>query len=166
MTSPNTRGGLGAELASPWTTMLDLEREAITRADVDARRAPLAAVRPSGGLPAPVGEDRWGWRERAACRGLDPGLFHPERGPLAEAQTDAARAVCGGCVVRMTCLLVALEDPTCLGVWGGTSERQRRRMREGLPRWTVCAGCGGRMLKTAGGQRYGACCRPVVGVAS
>ena len=65
------------------------------------------------------------WKASGACQGLDPELFFPDQGePL-----DQARAVCGGCVVRMACLEHALSMPERFGVWGGTSERQRRIIR-------------------------------------
>lgn len=71
-------------------------------------------------LPEP---DRW-W-ERAACRGMDPDLFFVGRGEsLAE-----ARKVCAGCSVREECLAYALDNCEKHGVWAGTSEKQRRRMR-------------------------------------
>ncbi len=72
------------------------------------------------------------WWERAACRGLDTSLFFPGRGEsIAEAE-----AVCASCEVRDDCLWFALGDtarsPQRFGVWGGSSERQRRRLRHQL----------------------------------
>lgn len=66
-----------------------------------------------------------GWQDRANCRGVDAGLFFPERG----ASTTEARAVCAGCVVRDECLEYALAHDIRFGLWGGRSERERRRMR-------------------------------------
>jgi WhiB family redox-sensing transcriptional regulator len=63
------------------------------------------------------------WRARANCRGIDPQLFFPERG---EDQTNA-KAVCAGCQVRLHCLVAGLDEHH--GIWGGTSERERRRLR-------------------------------------
>lgn len=61
----------------------------------------------------------------ANCRGCDPALFYPERGaPLGE-----ARAVCRGCTVREECLEYALINGEKHGVFGGLSERERRRLR-------------------------------------
>lgn len=65
------------------------------------------------------------WWDEANCLGLDPYLFFPERGEL----THAAREVCRGCVVREQCLDAALEDGEKFGIWGGSSERERRRLR-------------------------------------
>jgi WhiB family transcriptional regulator, redox-sensing transcriptional regulator len=69
-------------------------------------------------------EDR-GWQARANCMGVDPDLFFPERG----ASTREAKEVCRGCVVREDCLEYALESGEKFGIWGGMSERERRRLR-------------------------------------
>ena len=65
------------------------------------------------------------WRPDAACRSTDPDLFFPERG----ASTKEAKAVCRGCVVREDCLEYALANGEKFGIWGGLSERERRRIR-------------------------------------
>lgn len=65
------------------------------------------------------------WRLLANCRGCDPALFFPERGEM----TREAKAVCNACVVREECLEYALSNGEKYGLWGGVSERQRRRMR-------------------------------------
>ena len=67
------------------------------------------------------------WMDQAACRGVDPGLFFPERG--ARAAFDRIRAICETCPVQVECLEYALEINTQHGFWGGKSERERRRMR-------------------------------------
>lgn len=59
------------------------------------------------------------------CAGIDPDLFFPERG----ASTREAKAVCFGCVAREGCLEHALANGEKFGIWGGTSERERRRLR-------------------------------------
>jgi WhiB family redox-sensing transcriptional regulator len=69
-------------------------------------------------------QDR-GWRVRANCMGVDPDLFFPERG----ASTREAKEVCRGCVVREDCLEYALANGEKFGIWGGLSERERRRLR-------------------------------------
>lgn len=61
----------------------------------------------------------------AACAGVDPDLFFPERGE----SVDAAKAVCAECPHRVECLEWALEAGEVDGVWGGESARTRRRMR-------------------------------------
>jgi hypothetical protein len=65
------------------------------------------------------------WMADAKCAGVDPELFFPGRGESAE----DAKAVCRACPVRVECLEYALVTNQTLGVWGGTSERQRRRLR-------------------------------------
>jgi WhiB family transcriptional regulator, redox-sensing transcriptional regulator len=70
------------------------------------------------------------WRERAACRDEDPELFFPvsEMGPSAR-QVDQAKAVCARCPVRARCLTYALENGLDHGIYGGTTETERRLLR-------------------------------------
>lgn len=65
------------------------------------------------------------WTDAAACLGLDPDLFFPERGE----DVAPAKAVCAGCPVREDCLDYALDNGERHGIWGGLSERERRRIR-------------------------------------
>src|SRR5258705_9565121 len=65
------------------------------------------------------------WQDYANCLGVDPDLFFPERG----ASTREAKEVCRGCVVREDCLEYALSNGEKFGIWGGMSERERRRIR-------------------------------------
>jgi WhiB family redox-sensing transcriptional regulator len=65
------------------------------------------------------------WQLYANCLGVDPDLFFPERG----ASTKEAKAVCRACVVREDCLEYALDNSEKFGIWGGLSERERRRLR-------------------------------------
>jgi WhiB family transcriptional regulator, redox-sensing transcriptional regulator len=64
------------------------------------------------------------WRGLGACRGLDPGVFYPET----DEEAEVAKAVCGECDVRLTCLEHALAHREKQGVWGGATERERRRI--------------------------------------
>lgn len=64
------------------------------------------------------------WRELGACRGLDPGMFYPDE----EDDSQAAKSVCDQCDVRVTCLEHALASREKQGVWGGATERERRRI--------------------------------------
>jgi WhiB family redox-sensing transcriptional regulator len=66
-----------------------------------------------------------GWQARANCMGVDPDLFFPERG----SSTREAKEVCRGCVVRVDCLEFAIANGEKFGIWGGMSERERRRVR-------------------------------------
>jgi WhiB family transcriptional regulator, redox-sensing transcriptional regulator len=70
------------------------------------------------------------WVRQARCIGVDPELFFPvgSTGP-ALAQVEAAKAVCAMCPVRPECLTWALATGQDAGVWGGTSEEERRVMR-------------------------------------
>ena len=65
------------------------------------------------------------WQHYANCLGVDPELFFPERG----VSTREARAVCQGCVVKDECLDFAIRNSEKFGIWGGKSERERRRVR-------------------------------------
>ena len=65
------------------------------------------------------------WKQSANCLGVDPDLFFPERG----ASTREAKRVCSACVVREECLEYALANGEKFGIWGGMSERERRRVR-------------------------------------
>ena len=66
------------------------------------------------------------WRKQAACRGLDVEAFYP----VTEDEADAAeaKAVCDICPVRQACLEHALANREREGIWGGTTERERRRI--------------------------------------
>lgn len=64
------------------------------------------------------------WRERGACKGLDPQIFYPET----DEDADTAKRVCAQCHVQTACLEYALQFREREGVWGGTTERERRRI--------------------------------------
>jgi WhiB family redox-sensing transcriptional regulator len=66
------------------------------------------------------------WQSWARCVEVDPEIFFPERG----GSSRAARAVCDLCEVRTDCLEYALNNKEQFGIWGGTSERERRRIRK------------------------------------
>lgn len=70
------------------------------------------------------------WMDEAACAGIKGGHWFPERGE----SVNVARQICSGCPVREQCLAYALDHGEHFGIWGGTSERERRRMRKGRPR--------------------------------
>jgi WhiB family redox-sensing transcriptional regulator len=71
------------------------------------------------------------WRGQAACRDTDPDLFFPvgTTGPALE-QIATARAVCEACPVQEPCLEFALLTNQDSGIWGGTSEDERRKLRK------------------------------------
>src|SRR5688572_31549703 len=72
-----------------------------------------------------IAEGDRSWQDYANCLGVDPDLFFPERG----ASTREAKEVCRGCVVREDCLEFAITNGEKFGIWGGLSERERRRIR-------------------------------------
>lgn len=67
------------------------------------------------------------WRKDAACRNMDPAIFFPVG--LADEDTPMALMTCRGCPVRIECLTTALAVPTTAGIWGGTTEKDRERIR-------------------------------------
>ena len=93
--------------------------EAVTITPISSSLAAIIAARRAAG----GGERRW--QEEANCLGVDPDLFFPERG----ASTREAKAVCRSCEVRSECLEYALAHGEKFGIWGGLSERERRRVR-------------------------------------
>lgn len=68
------------------------------------------------------------WQEQALCAQTDPEAFFPEKG----GSTREAKRICRACVVRDQCLEYALEHDERFGIWGGLSERERRRVKKRL----------------------------------
>jgi WhiB family redox-sensing transcriptional regulator len=68
------------------------------------------------------------WQERALCAQTDPEAFFPEKG----GSTREAKRICTGCEVRAECLDYALAHDERFGIWGGLSERERRRLKRGI----------------------------------
>jgi WhiB family redox-sensing transcriptional regulator len=64
------------------------------------------------------------WMQRGLCREIPPAVFFPSDG----VGVDAARRICADCPVKEPCLEYALESRIDHGVWGGCSERERRRI--------------------------------------
>ncbi|MCU1605359.1 MAG: Transcription factor WhiB [Modestobacter sp.] len=77
-----------------------------------------------GGLAGGLDEEQ-GWQESALCAETDPEAFFPEKG----GSTREAKKICTGCEVRAECLEYALANDERFGIWGGLSERERRRLR-------------------------------------
>ena len=75
------------------------------------------------GLLGPTGDGQW--QERALCAQADPEAFFPEKG----GPTHTAKRVCAACEVRPECLDHALANNERFGIWGGMSERERRKHR-------------------------------------
>lgn len=68
------------------------------------------------------------WQERALCAQTDPEAFFPEKG----GSTREAKRICLGCEVKDECLEYALAKDERFGIWGGLSERERRRLKRGI----------------------------------
>lgn len=80
-------------------------------------------------------DDASQWRDRAACRRADPELFFPigETGP-ARLQVWQARQICDACPVQWTCLAWALQHFVTDGIWGGSTQSERRALLGRLTR--------------------------------
>jgi WhiB family redox-sensing transcriptional regulator len=94
------------ERGSSWPAEADAERRAMWDALLD-------------------GLDQQEWQERALCAQTDPEAFFPEKG----GSTREAKRICAGCEVRAECLEYALTFDERFGIWGGLSERERRRLK-------------------------------------
>ncbi|MCS0499453.1 WhiB family transcriptional regulator [Protaetiibacter mangrovi] len=79
--------------------------------------------------PATVEDDdsQLSWQTDALCAQTDPEAFFPEKG----GSTRDAKRICTGCSVRAQCLEYALDNDERFGIWGGLSERERRKLRRG-----------------------------------
>jgi WhiB family redox-sensing transcriptional regulator len=74
-----------------------------------------------------VVDDDIRWQESGLCRQVDADVWFPADG----ASANPAKRICMACEVRQNCLDEALANNERFGVWGGASERERRRMRSG-----------------------------------
>ena len=97
----------------------------VTKSLESYRKAPVALT-----LTSDVSSHAAEWRDRAACRSTDPDLFFPvgTTGP-AISQIESAKAVCRTCPSLDPCLEFALATNQDSGVWGATSEEERRKLR-------------------------------------
>jgi WhiB family redox-sensing transcriptional regulator len=71
-------------------------------------------------------EDALAWQSDALCAQTDPEAFFPEKG----GSTRDAKRICTSCEVKAQCLEYALENDERFGIWGGLSERERRKLRK------------------------------------
>jgi len=110
-----TKRDQSEETAGSWAPQLDED---------DEIRDSIKAV--WLGVGGDVDEGELGWQSRALCAQTDPEAFFPEKG----GSTRDAKRVCGACVVRSECLEYALSNDERFGIWGGLSERERRRLRK------------------------------------
>ncbi len=70
-------------------------------------------------------EEQRDWMLEARCLDADPEAFFPEKG----GSTREAKRICAACPVREECLQYALDNDERFGIWGGLSERERRRAK-------------------------------------
>jgi len=77
--------------------------------------------------PAPAEEEEnlLAWQTDALCAQTDPEAFFPEKG----GSTRDAKKICTSCDVRSECLEYALQNDERFGIWGGLSERERRKLK-------------------------------------
>lgn len=108
---------------------LEAELAPITR--IGGAEAPSAAEQSTPWLPLGTflgaeDEGELAWQTEALCAQTDPEAFFPEKG----GSTRDAKKVCSSCTVRADCLEYALKNDERFGIWGGMSERERRRLRK------------------------------------
>jgi len=96
--------------------------------DAERRQsAPVDIWAAAAGLYGTEGDDgELAWQAEALCAQTDPEAFFPEKG----GSTRDAKRVCGVCPVREECLQYAMDNDERFGIWGGLSERERRRLRK------------------------------------
>ena len=85
--------------------------------------------------PLDLAAPRPEWMSKGACVGCDPAQFFPTKRVGSRAAKKAARAMCAACPVKDDCLAFAMRDPYVLGVWGGTTEEDRRQLRKNDSPW-------------------------------
>jgi WhiB family redox-sensing transcriptional regulator len=105
-------------------TMPEQQLDAAGSSHTQAPEAPLLTLVPSDDYESL--EDQW--QERALCAQTDPEAFFPEKG----GSTREAKRICLGCEVKDECLDYALAHDERFGIWGGLSERERRRLKRGI----------------------------------
>ncbi|MEE1619946.1 WhiB family transcriptional regulator [Zafaria sp. Z1313] len=135
------RAATGQDLEDQATAFLAAHESAAEALHEEAPVAPVrelhsgraAEATPSTALwigmpqfPGAEDEGELGWQTEALCAQTDPEAFFPEKG----GSTRDAKKVCGACNVRAECLEYALSNDERFGIWGGLSERERRRLRK------------------------------------
>jgi WhiB family transcriptional regulator, redox-sensing transcriptional regulator len=120
------------ELAGPrrprWTVLAnpDQGRGGHAMSVAQPESAPVLATAEVAAALVDPAEAELSWQERALCAQTDPESFFPEKG----GSTREAKRVCTGCEVRSECLEYALAHDERFGIWGGLSERERRRLKK------------------------------------
>jgi WhiB family transcriptional regulator, redox-sensing transcriptional regulator len=93
---------------------------------VDPVRLGVPGVRQPSTVGAAEEENPLAWQSDSLCAQTDPEAFFPEKG----GSTRDAKKICASCEVRAQCLEYALENDERFGIWGGLSERERRKLRK------------------------------------
>jgi len=73
------------------------------------------------------------WVRQAACYGVNPDVFFPEDNNIHTSNKDEAIKICQSCPVRLDCLIWSIKSGEDNGIWGGTSAKDRRRLRRHYP---------------------------------
>jgi WhiB family redox-sensing transcriptional regulator len=121
-------GARGAPIGSPADTRPGPPRTRCDDCTTSGAGRRTATGARSSGNPLAIPREflaREAWMDDGACVGENPETFYPTRGK----DTAVAKAICAGCDVSSDCLAYALRHTIRHGIWGGTSERERRRMR-------------------------------------
>ena len=142
--APRTESDNGADSSVPTDAgaayvarTIDTEADIDAETDSDADLMPFVAesVPPAkpflslvAGFDEMFEEIEDQWQERALCAQTDPEAFFPEKG----GSTREAKRICLGCDVKDECLEYALANDERFGIWGGLSERERRRLKRGI----------------------------------
>ncbi len=71
------------------------------------------------------------WREGAACADDTEGIFFPDDGDVGAMRR--AKSICADCPVAEDCLVYAIDTNQSVGIWGGTTPRERRKLKR---QWT------------------------------
>lgn len=80
------------------------------------------------------------WAEKGLCRNMDPEIFFIDADADADFPNPVALAACDRCPIQAACLNWAMETNERNGVWGGTTPRQREKLRRPIVR-VRCPGC-------------------------
>jgi WhiB family redox-sensing transcriptional regulator len=115
----DTRYALDAAYDAGYDAFYDLDDDSAYGADAPTEQSPTSFWTDT------TDAGQAAWRLDALCAETDPEAFFPEKG----GSTREAKRVCTGCSVRTECLEFALANDERFGIWGGLSERERRRVR-------------------------------------
>ena len=119
---------LGSVDNAPHTNNGHAPMETPRRPQLSLVPAPIDVAPTMPAIPAMLTPEDDLWQEKALCAQTDPEAFFPEKG----GSTREAKRICLGCEVKDACLDYALAHDERFGIWGGLSERERRRLKRGI----------------------------------